>query len=131
MKVLMLTTASSLMDGINRHILTIANALHKVGNCKIAVCTVFPEGELNKALKDAGVTCFSLNARSGHDFRVLMAFYKLMRTYQPDVVHCHVMALFERIVSSVCFRHLKYVNTIHGISDAPPHFPEKICVNVY
>ena len=117
MKILMLTTGSSLMDGINRHILTVGPALQKAGNCKVAVCTVLPEGELNFALKGVGVESFSLNARNGHDVRIVLAFYKLMREFRPDVVHCHVMALLERIVASIFFRKKKYITTIHGISD--------------
>ena len=49
-KILMLTTNSSLMDGINRHILTISTALNSKENLEVVVCTVNPKGELNDAL---------------------------------------------------------------------------------
>lgn len=117
MKVLMLTTNSSLMDGINRHILTVAPALNAMGGCEVAVCTVMPRAELAEALEKKGVKTFSLQATSGHDFRVFGGFCRVMRSFSPDIVHCHVMALYERLAAAVFFRRVKYVETIHGIAD--------------
>lgn len=117
MKILMLTTNSSLMDGINRHILNISPALNRLKEIEVAVCTVFPRGDLNVALEEQGVKSFSLNAKNGHEFKIIPSYYKVMRTFAPDVVHIHVMALMERIVSTLCFRSVKYVRTIHGIAD--------------
>ena len=45
MKILMLTTNSSLMDGIHRHILAIASYVNRLGGCEVAVCTAFPRAE--------------------------------------------------------------------------------------
>ena len=125
MKILMLTTNASLMDGINRHILTIAPELNRRADCEVAVCTVFPHAELNAELERKGVSTYSLNAANGHDLRIFPRFLRVMRAYRPDVVHSHVMALFERIVLALGFRGLKYINTVHGIvlkdSQAPLH----------
>jgi len=113
----MLTTNSSLMDGINRHILTIAPTINSFQDCEVAVCTVYPRAELNEALEREGVRSFSLNAVSGHDWRIFGAFYKVMREFNPDIIHSHVMALNEKIMLSTIFRSKKYIQTIHGISD--------------
>lgn len=121
MKILMLTTCSSLMDGINRHILTIAPALNKQDGIEVAVCTVHPKGELNTNLEGVGVMTFSLNAFNGHDWHIIPRFFKVMKDFKPDVIHDHVMAIAERIVLSSCYRKLKYVTTIHGISDKMNH----------
>lgn len=117
MKILMLTTNSSLMDGINRHILAVASHVNRLDECEVAVCTVFPRAELAEALEAEGVANYSLNAANGHDIHVLKRFYKVMNTFKPDVVHVHVLALFERIVLATLFTKVKYVCTIHGISD--------------
>ncbi|MCM1501089.1 MAG: glycosyltransferase family 4 protein [Bacteroidales bacterium] len=117
MKILMLTTNSSLMDGINRHILTIAPILNKMKDCHVAVCTVFPKGELNAELEKYGVSTYSLCCHSGHDFRILRRYYSILKDFQPEIVHIHVMALMERIISCFCFRGIKYISTIHGLSD--------------
>lgn len=115
MKILMLTTNASLMDGINRHILTVAPELNRREGCEVAVCTVFPHAELNAELERKGVSTYSLNAANGHDLKIFSRFRKVMRAYKPDIVHSHVMALFERIVLALGFRGVKYVNTVHGI----------------
>ena len=117
MKILMLTTNSSLMDGINRHILTIAPVINKYFDCEVAVCTVFPRAELVDALEKEGVTTFSLNASSGHDVSVFRSFNKIMREYNPDIIHSHVIALYEKILLSNFYSSKKYVQTVHGISD--------------
>lgn len=117
MKILMLTTNSSLMDGINRHILAIASHVNRLDGCEVAVCTVFPRAELADALEAEGVTTYSLNASNGHDIHVLWRFYKVMKAFRPDVVHVHVLAVFERVVLATLFRSVKYVYTVHGISD--------------
>lgn len=124
----MLTTNSSLMDGINRHILTISTALNSNENFKVAVCTVNPKGELNEAFEKQGVKTYSLNASNGHDWHILGSYYRVIKTYQPDIVHIHVMAIMERIISSLFFRRIKYVLTIHGISDKVERVPVRMRV---
>lgn len=113
----MLTTNSSLMDGINRHILTIAPTINSFQDCEVAVCTVYPRAELNDALEKKKVKTYSLNAVSGHDKSIFVAFYKVMREFNPDIIHSHVMALNEKIILAIFFRSKKYILTIHGISD--------------
>ncbi len=117
MKILMLTTNSSLMDGINRHILTVASAVNKYPDCEVAVCTVFPKAELTEALVQEGVKTFALDAKNGHDKKILASFHRVMRDYNPDIVHAHVMAFYERMLLSTFYRSKKYVVTIHGIKD--------------
>ena len=132
----MLTTNSSLMDGINRHILTVAPVINKYEGCEVAVCTVFPRGALVEELERKGVKTFSLNASSGHDISVFRAFNMIMRDYNPDIIHSHVMAVYERILLSTFYRSKKYIQTIHGIRDKVSHESllmklEKILYNVF
>lgn len=117
----MLTTNSSLMDGINRHILTVAPAVNKYPDCEVAVCTVFPKAELAEALEHEGVKTFALNARNGHDRKILASFLRVMRDYNPDIVHAHVMAFYERMILATFYRSKKFVITIHGIKDQVKH----------
>ena len=78
----MLTTNSSLMDGINRHILTIAPQINNQEGCEVAVCTVFSRAELNVELESKGVKTYSLNATNGHDLTVFLHFYKKADAYR-------------------------------------------------
>lgn len=114
----MLVVDTTLMDGIDRHIATISLGLkQQFKDCDVAVCTVFPYGDVNKLLEASGVQTFSLNCTSGHDWKIIPRFYKIVKEYRPDVIHSHVMALFVRIVLSLFFRNIHYVQTIHGLKD--------------
>lgn len=121
MKILMLTTNSSLMDGINRHILAVAPTVNRYQDCEVAVCTVLPRAALAESLEKEGVRTYSLNASSGHDMKIFSAFHRVMQDYDPDIIHSHVMAIYERILLSSFYRSKKFVNTIHGISDKVVH----------
>lgn len=68
---------------------------------EVAVCIVNPKGELNAALEKQGVKTYSLNAANGHDWHILRSYYQVIKTYKPDIVHTHVMAIMERIISSL------------------------------
>lgn len=120
MKVLMTTTSSSLMDGINRHILTVSKGLHERG-LDVAVCITQPGGELALALEAAGVRAYSLNARNGHDVRIIWRLSKIMNEFRPDIVHIHVLPFFAKVLFSIRYKKLKYVVTVHGISDPVEH----------
>lgn len=113
----MLTTNASLMDGINRHILSIAGALNRSESCEVAVCTVMPSGDLNESLKNAGVKVYSLGYHNGHAFGVMRAFSKVVKDFRPDIIHSHVLAIMERIYISYFGRGIKFIETIHGIGD--------------
>ncbi len=118
MKVLMLTTNGSLMDGINRHILMIAPALNKLSGVEAGVCIVHPQGELHEALEKSGVKVWSLGYPNGHKPGVYFGLKKVIKEFRPDIVHSHVMALMERVMLARKYKELKYVTTIHGIGDA-------------
>lgn len=114
MKILMLTCNASLLDGINRHILTIAPALRRLG-VEVAVCTTHPAGELNAELEKRGVQTFSLNVPHGHALPILWRFWGVLHCYRPDILHGHVTSLLVGLVGrmAVC----RYVETVHGIAD--------------
>ena len=116
MKVLLLTTESSLMDGINRHVATIAAGL-VVEGAEVAVCTTHGEGDLTHEVRKGGARIYMLNCNHGHDPRMLWRFYRVIREFNPDVVHIHCLALMERIVLSVFFNHARKILTIHAIQD--------------
>lgn len=124
MKILMLISDNSLLCGIARHVVAIASELVGRAQCEVAVCTVYPHGELNDELERHGVKTFVLDCASGHSPMGIFRFAKVMREYKPDIVHVHVLAMSERIALSRCFGQVKVVTTIHGINDSlPKHIP--------
>lgn len=106
------------MDGINRHILTLAPALNLIADLEVGVCIVHPAGELHAALVDAGVKVWSLGFTNGHKLGIYFAFKKVLDRFKPDIVHVHVVAIMERMLLVRKYRNLKYVVTIHGIGDS-------------
>ena len=119
MRVLMLTTNNTLIDGINRHIVSISKGLKALG-VEVAVCIAMADGDLAEVLEGAGIRVYALDCENGHDARMLWRFWKVMRSFKPDIVHVHVLALVERIVLSYFFRRVPKVFTTHGISDPVP-----------
>lgn len=117
MKILMLTCNASLLDGINRHILTVAPALQRLG-AEVAVCTTHSAGELNAELEKRGVQTFSLNVSHGHALPILWRFWRVIRRYRPDILHGHVTSLLVGLVGRMVA--CRYVETVHGIAD-PGH----------
>lgn len=130
-RILMLTTSSSLMDGINRHILTLASALNSQSDFEVAICTVMPYGEFHLALEKNGVKAFALGYSNGHKWGILSKYRKVLNEFHPDIIHIHVMAIMERIVSATLYRHIKYVVTIHGIADKLDHIPFKMRIETF
>lgn len=116
MKILFTVSNSSLMDGINRHVLSVTKALSALPDLEVAVCTVRPEGDLNQALTRAGVRNYALGARNGHDIRGAVSFFRVLREFNPDIVHIHVLGFLQRLVLKCFFKKIKCVMTIHGIS---------------
>lgn len=117
-RVLFLTTNGTLMDGINRHILTVVPELNAMEGTEVAVCIVHPKGELHEALEIAGVKVWSLGYANGHKPGIYFSFRRVLNSFKPDIVHVHVVALMERILLIRKFSHLKFVVTIHGLGDA-------------
>ena len=116
-KILMLTGNSSLQDGINRQILAIAPALNRLQGFKIAVCTIFPAGELNVELEKCGVTSYALGLPHGHSWKTWLRFHQVMKEFQPDVIHGHVIGLLQRFYLQMLARRIPLVMTCHGITD--------------
>lgn len=112
----MITSSQSLIDGINRHILTVAPALNKSG-VKVAVCIAQKDGGLAELLRKMGIDCYSLGCSSGHDLRLFTRFDKVLKEFAPDIIHIHVLPLFARVMLSLRYRKIKCVTTIHGIVD--------------
>jgi len=106
-----------LLDGVNRHILTVSEAVNAIDGCEVAVCTVMPRSNLHEALERRGVKAYALGFPHGHAPGIFRAFRRMMSDFRPDVIHCHVVSVVQRIYLSLAERKLPFVTTIHGICD--------------
>ena len=123
MRILMTVSSSSLMDGIDRHILAIAPALNALPEVEVGVVTLHPWGDVNDALKAAGVKCWALECANGHQLKVVPRFRRVMREFRPDIIHIHEMCFFEAVAHKWLYPRVKRVVTIHGISDPETRIP--------
>ena len=78
MKVLMFVACGGLGDGINRHVQMITRGLRARG-AEVAVCSLWARGEFLEALEAEGVPTFSLGGVSGHGWRALWRFARVVR----------------------------------------------------
>ena len=121
MRILMVTGNGRLLDGINRHVLMVSGGLQARG-VEVAVCTVAAHGELAEALEARGIRVFALGCASGHDWRLIGRFWKVMREFRPDVVHVHMSAMWPQTVLHFAFGRVPRVQTLHIVSGAPLTF---------
>lgn len=117
MKILMVTTGVSLMDGINRHIVNVAPELNNREDVEVAVLTEQPWGEFCDVLAKHGVKVYALGCPNGHALRLLPRVCRVMREFKPDIVHVHVLPLMARIALSLFCRRVKLVLTIHSLPE--------------
>lgn len=127
MKVLMFVAGAWLQDGINRHVQMITRGLRARG-VEVAVCSLSARGELLEALEAEGVRTFSLGGVSGHSWRAVWRFARVLREMRPDVVHLHNPALSVQMTLHVLFPRLPVVMTTHtlvtGRAQAHPFGPQ-------
>lgn len=68
-----------------------------------------PEGECLKKMEEIGIECVRITARSENVFKNVTDSYKLIKKYQPDIVHAHMnlvnfCALFPAMFAGVKVR---------------------------
>lgn len=126
MKVLMFVACGGLGDGINRHVQMITRGLRARG-AEVTVCSLWARGEFLEALEAEGVPTFSLGGVSGHGWRALWRFARVVREVRPDVVHLHNPALSVQMALRLLFPRLPVVMTTHtlvaGRAEAHPFGP--------
>ncbi|MDD5428460.1 MAG: glycosyltransferase [Candidatus Omnitrophica bacterium] len=86
------------------------------GSFELSVCSLFPRKgfTLEKEIEASGSTVNYLRKRPGPDVRVPFQVYKLLKTFDPDVVHTHRSAgCYSFLPSSLCGVPVK-VHTVHN-----------------
>lgn len=117
MKILFITAGSSLLGGVERHLLTLAVALHKQ-QIEVSVCCGATYGPLCDALKSEGIQTYTLNSSNGHTFSLLKRFKAVLREVKPDIIHGHLMPFFVMVAIRLYARHIPLVITRHFSVDS-------------
>lgn len=114
MRVLHIISENSLLSGIHRHVLNISLEMLAQRDVEVAVCSIFPPGEVNAMIINAGGTSFSLNLKNYKDIRVFWRFHRIVKQFKPDVIHIHVIVFWQWLYLALFARNVRIVRTIHS-----------------
>lgn len=104
--------------GAETQLVRLAVALQKRG-WQVGVISMLPPGAFTEELAEAGIAPATLNMRRGvPDPRAVTALAKILRQWQPEVVHSHMVHanLLARMARLLC-RIPVLVSTAHSISE--------------
>jgi len=78
--------ADSSLTGAPRHLLSLVNNLSQKD---FTISVILPQGLLADALKDAKINTFLVPMKTKSDILAVSAIKKLLRKYDPDIIHAH------------------------------------------
>jgi glycosyltransferase involved in cell wall biosynthesis len=107
--------------GAERLLVSLAGAVDKSAVDFRTVTLLREPAQLVPEMEAAGVPVVGLGAASAADLRWVPRFGRILRTWQPDVVHFHsplVAAIGRPVVRAMCGRRTKIVSTQHNQWDA-------------
>lgn len=90
--------------------------LHKMGHDVLVICLYTKETPLTANLRKNGVPVAFLGKKTGLDIRCFYRLYRVIRKFQPDVVHSHIYAgKYAHLAASAAGVKVK-VYTVHNIA---------------
>lgn len=84
-----------------------------------AIATLYSpqDGGLDSGLERDGVRVFAMGKKRGFDVRMYSRFTRVLREWQPDIVHTHNYVLRYTLAPSLALRVPAMVHTIHNVAD--------------
>ena len=73
--------------------------------------------DIEKTLADAGVQVFFLGKELGFDYRTYRKLHRVMREFQPDIVHSHVHVLRYALPSMLLLKPAVMLHTVHNVAE--------------
>jgi glycosyltransferase involved in cell wall biosynthesis len=73
--------------------------------------------DIEKTLADAGVQVFFLGKELGFDYRTYRKVHRVMREFQPDIVHSHVHVLRYALPSMLLLKPAVMLHTVHNVAE--------------
>lgn len=95
MKVLYIVN-EALMGGLQRHVLCLMQSLRGVADTAV-VFNVESDASVIRMFEDEGLRVYRLKGRSGHDWRIVGRFCRVLEDFRPDVIHAHVMPILVMV----------------------------------
>ena len=95
MKVLHIA-GNGFISGVGVHLLSLVRQqMPYLKECRVAIWG--KGGAISEQINNMGVEVDIWNCKSGHDFRLLLNFQKIIASFRPDIVHMHNLPIFGSI----------------------------------
>ena len=91
------------VGGMQRHVLCLMRALKGIAETAVVLNTEL-DSEIVSMFENEGCKVYRLRGRSGHDWRIIGRFRRILKEFQPDVIHVHGIPLFCLIYLAICNR---------------------------
>lgn len=115
---------SGIFGGIQRHTQCLASCLKDV--CGVAVCIVGKSEPLASQMRAAGIHVYALDCRNGHDWRCFHRFDRVLREFQPDVIHGQVLPAFCSLWLRIRNVKIPVIQSVHMPVNARPPLRRRI-----
>lgn len=89
--------------------------LKKMGHNVVIVSLYDYRSEICDKLIKNGIEIFFLNKRVGFDYKTIKQLRRIIKQFQPDVIHSHLHAI-NYVVFSDLFLHHRKIHTLHSIA---------------
>ena len=117
---------TGLLGGLQAHVKCLMQSLADVAETAVVINTEI-DPKVVSLFEDAGLKLYRLRGTSGHDWRVVGRFKKVLEDFKPDVVHAHglpflvaVWMWWQRLVSATTRGRVGYgVPVIHSLHTLP------------
>lgn len=106
------------VGGMQRHVLCLMRVLKGVAETAVVLNTEL-DSEIVPMFENEGCKVYRLRGRSGHDWRIVGRFHRILKEFQPDVIHAHGIPLFALIYLAIWKRSIPLLQSIHQPTRKP------------
>jgi glycosyltransferase involved in cell wall biosynthesis len=73
--------------------------------------------DLDRMLEEAGIKVRYLGKRPGFDYHVYRRLDRVLKEYEPDVIHTHLQVLRYALPSMLLLKHASLLHTVHNLAE--------------
>ena len=110
---------TGLVGGLQRHVVCLMESLKDIAETAVVINTEI-DPQLVPMLEDRGGKVYRLHGKSGHDWRIVRRFRKVLSDFKPDVIHAHGLPLFCLFYLCLVHRKTPMLHSIHTPAKKPP-----------
>ena len=109
---------TGLVGGLQRHVLCLMESLKGIAKTAVVINTEI-EPQLIPMFEDRGIKVYRLHGKSGHDWRIIGRFRKVLSDFKPDIIHAHGLPFFCLFYLYLFHRKIPVLHSIHTPAQKP------------